>query len=282
MSLPIVFMHRTDDNYLSYSLRQAQVSNPGSRIFLLGTALNQRFGTNGIQHVRLDAYMQTAAAFAPHYKHLHVMSHAYNLFCFQRWFILRDFMRSQQMTACCYIDSDVMLYENVNNPEYSQFMMEFVWTNFVKADLLDRFCSFTTMYFADPVMFEKLVQETKKLGHVSHDLPLVSDMVAGLLFLRQFPDYTYTHGRYGDKMFDENINRPLWAESLNGKRKVYLINGKLYTREMASHTFIRLNSLHFQGLEMKSYMPYFFTPHLSTQGMFMFDYLSQRWHPTGF
>lgn len=280
MTLPIVLIHRGDEPYLSYSLRQAKVSNPDASVFLLGTAINQHFASDGITHVMMNSYMQSASAFAPIYKHMHIMPLSYNLFCFQRWFLLRDFMRDNQIQACCYIDSDVMLYENVNNPIYHDFKMEFVWTNFVSLDLLDRFCAFTTTYFANTMLYGQLVQETKQLGHLSNNLPLVSDMVVGLLFLRQFPQYTYTHGRYDDRMFDENINRPIWAESLEGKRKVYLNDGQLYTKDVASKAYIRLNSLHFQGTVMKDFMSFFFTPHLSKKGSFYFDYQKRQWMPT--
>lgn len=280
MPLPIVLIHRVDDGYLSYSLRQAQASNPKSPVYLIGTSANQKYAVDGVRHVMIDAFMQSASAFAPHYKHSHVMSHEYNLFCFQRWFLLRDFMRRHQIPSCCYIDSDVMLYEDVNKPVYSNFMMEFVWTNFVSLDILERFCSFITAQFANPGMYVQLVEETKRMGHMSGNLPLVSDMVVGLLFLRQFPQHVYTHGRYGDRLFDENINRPIWAESLEGKRKIYLKEGQLYTRDAGKNEWILLNSLHFQGLVMKEFMPYFFTPHLSPKGSFWFDYRTRRWVPT--
>lgn len=279
MPLPIVLIHRVDDSYLSYSLQQAKVSNPESPVYLIGTAANQKYAAFGIRHAMIDAYMRTASAFAPNYKHSHVMSYEYNLFCFQRWFLLRDFMRHNQIPSCCYIDSDVMLYEDVSKPIYSDFMMEFVWTNFVNLDILDRFCLFITAQFANPGMYEQLVQETKQMGHMSKNLPLVSDMVVGLLFLRQFPQYVYTHGQYGDSLFDENINRPIWAESLEDKRKIYLKDGQLYTRDVAKNKYIRLNSLHFQGLVMKEFMPYFFTPYLSQKGSFSFDYQTRRWVP---
>lgn len=279
MPLPIIFTHRGDDAYLSYSLRQAKASNPESQVILIGTARNQNYATDGIDHVMLDPYMQSASGFAPLYKHIHIMPHEYNLFCFQRWFLLRDFMRQNNISRCCYLDSDVMLYADVNDPAYSQFMMEFVWTNFVSVEILEHFCAFLTAHFANQELFAQLVQETIRMQHVSNNLPLVSDMVLGLLFLRQFPHHPHTHGRYGDRMFDENINRPIWAESVDGKRKVYLIAGKLYTRDAATRAFVQLNSLHFQGLVMKDYMPFFFTPYLATEGSFSFDYGGKRWHP---
>src|SRR5262245_28179211 len=41
--LPIVFIHYGDNNYLRYSLEQAQHSNPYSPIYLIGDEQNNRY-----------------------------------------------------------------------------------------------------------------------------------------------------------------------------------------------------------------------------------------------
>ncbi|GEB35490.1 hypothetical protein [Brevibacillus parabrevis] len=278
MTLPIIFMHRDDEDYLAYSLRQAKMSNPRSPVYLLGREANRKYASSGAMHVMMDSYMQTAQMFAKVYQHMHVMSYEYNLFCFQRWFILRDFMRKNRIQGCFYLDSDVMLYTQVNKPEYRAFSMEFAWTSFVGLDTLDRFCNLTMQYFVNPQMFRLLVQKTIELDQVIEGVPLVSDMVLCLLYFRSYSGQAHTHGTFGDSFFDENINRPRWAESLSGKKKVYAIDGQLYCKDLASGALKRLNSLHFQGLTAKSYMKDFWLPHIPRQpGVHYYDYASSQW-----
>lgn len=281
MNLPIVFIHRGDDDYLAYSLYQAKVSNPNSPVFLLGKAANAKYDSAGIYPVNMDEYMKTAGEFARVYKHIHFMPYDYNLFCFQRWFVLRDFMKRHGIPKCCYIDSDVMLYTDVNNPRFSNFTMEFVWTNFVELDLLESFCQFATNHFRNLTLFGNLISYTqkKKSDHVRNGMPLITDMVMGSLFLEQFPHYQLTYGMYGDAIFDGNIQYTGGMESLDGKKKVYLLDGILYARDMATNKYIRLYSLHFQGKIMKHYMKFFLSPSLPQTGAYFFDYPTCRWVP---
>ncbi|GED71106.1 hypothetical protein BRE01_48080 [Brevibacillus reuszeri] len=280
MTLPIIFMHRGDDDYLTFSLRQAKLSNPHSPVYLLGKEANRKFATAGIIHEQLDNHMTTAKAFAQVYQHMHVMSYEYNLFCFQRWFILRDFMRKNGMQSCFYLDSDVMLYTNISKLEYQSFSMEFAWTSFVGIDTLDRFCNLMMKYFVHPVMFSQLVQKTIEYDQVINGVPLVSDMVLCLLYYRHYSGKVHTHGTFGDTFFDENINRPLWAEALDKKKKVYVYEGILYCKDEASGTFKRINSLHFQGLNSKSYMGDFLCSNIpQSTGAHYYDYMTRRWTP---
>ncbi|WP_301171205.1 hypothetical protein [Brevibacillus nitrificans] len=280
MSLPIVFIHRGDDEYLAYALAQAKWSNPNSPIFLLGKPVNQQFAQNGVIHVRIDDYMGTAANFAKVYKHIHYMPFEYNLFCFQRWFILRDFMKSHNIQKCCYLDSDVMLYTDVNQPQFESFFMEFVWTNFVDTQRLDRFCAFVTSHFEDLGRFGQVVSFAhKSKDHVRDGMPLITDMVLSVMYLRQFAGYRLTHGLFPDAFFDGNIQQSYLTESLDGKKKVYLKNGALYCKDNQSQRDHRLYTLHFQGTIMKHYMKFFYSPALAQAGSFYFDYQRAKWQP---
>jgi len=280
MTLPIIFMHRGDDDYLTYSLRQAKLSNPHSPVYLLGKVTNRKFATAGIIHELMDYHMVTAQSFAKVYQHMHVMSYEYNLFCFQRWFILRDFMRKRGMQSCFYVDSDVMLYTNVSKPEFHPFSMEFAWTSFVGIDTLDRFCNLMMKYFVNPSLFRQLVQITIEYDQVINGVPLVSDMVLCLLYFRHYSGRTHTHGTFGDSFFDENINRPLWAEALADKKKVYVNQGILYCKDLTSGSYKRINSLHFQGLESKNFMHDFLFSNIpQSTGAQYYDYLTGQWTP---
>jgi hypothetical protein len=46
------------------------------------------------------------------YRHRSPNSYGYELFCLQRWIVLRDYMRRSKLSCCLYLDSDVMLYSD--------------------------------------------------------------------------------------------------------------------------------------------------------------------------
>ncbi|MDD3119421.1 MAG: hypothetical protein PHQ27_09595, partial [Victivallales bacterium] len=110
MKMPIIFIHRGYASYMEFTLRQAVDFNPGHPIVLLGDRANDRF--DFIQHYDLDSCSAAARDFAAIYRHHSTNSYHYELFCLQRWFILRDFMRQQQLECCFVGDTDVLYYDD--------------------------------------------------------------------------------------------------------------------------------------------------------------------------
>lgn len=285
MSMPIILIHRGDDEFLTYTLQQAKLSNPSSDVILLGKDVNKKYCLGIASHARIDDYMQNAHSFAKFYQHLSTNSYEYNMFCFQRWFVLLDYMKNKRIQKCCYMDSDVMLYTDINQPAYSQFAFEFSWTSIVDQNSLERFCNLILSSFGNPVQFTKLVQYTHQIGQVHNGQPLVSDMVLCALYLQGLGQFTHTHGLFGNSFFDGNISHPLRippgydeVETIEGKKKVIFNNGSLYCR--SKDVYIQVNSLHFQGPPMKPYMKYFVSSNIGFgKELVYFDYSSCRWLP---
>jgi hypothetical protein len=67
-----------------------------------------------IAHSNFDDYFSSAKEFARHYRHWNTTNYEYELFCFQRWFILRDFLAHHHLGPCLYLDSDVLLYSSLD------------------------------------------------------------------------------------------------------------------------------------------------------------------------
>jgi tetratricopeptide (TPR) repeat protein len=115
--LPIVFIHRNlgvdarQRTAIEYCLAQARRTNPLSPIYLIGDMYNRYpFIKNELM---LD-YFERAFAFGKIYRHIaQSIRYDYLLFCFQRWFVLLEFMRAKKIERCLHIDSDVMLYTDV-------------------------------------------------------------------------------------------------------------------------------------------------------------------------
>jgi hypothetical protein len=102
--LPIVFLHNTNSDYLKYSLGQAKHSDPESRIYLIGDISNDCY--DFVEHHSFSNYFQGALDFSKIYRHYNTTSYEYEIFCFQRWYILLEFLVNNQIEKCLYVDSD--------------------------------------------------------------------------------------------------------------------------------------------------------------------------------
>jgi hypothetical protein len=113
MSLPIVIIHQGNPFYLTTCLRHAKVYNPNSTIYLLGDESNRHLADEQIIHEFITDYFTQAEAFAPLYQHYTTNPYHYNLFCFQRWYMLREFMEAKKLERIFVCESDELLYCDV-------------------------------------------------------------------------------------------------------------------------------------------------------------------------
>ncbi|WP_429844667.1 hypothetical protein [Brevibacillus sp. FIR094] len=281
MSLPIVFIHRTAEEHVGFCMQQAKYSNPSSRVILIGNPENKNLSKENSEHFLLSHFYQSAQAFSYVYKHTTSNTYEYNLFCFQRWFILRDFMRSQGIERCCYLDSDVMLYTDINkreNEDYDDFTFEYTWTTVCDLEKLNQFCDYATKFFREPLHYQTLLQFAKnELG----DVP-ISDMVLFILFHNYVLRRNATYGIVANGFFDHNLNCPFapscpQADSHDGKKQIYQKAGTLYCKITGTTDYLSAHSLHFQGLA-KGYIPYFRSQDIPNTDDFMyFDYPTCKW-----
>jgi hypothetical protein len=110
---PIILIHRGDSFYLAHTIAQARSSNPDSRLILLGDRSNSFY--LGVEHHRYEDYFDGAREFAKLFAYEYFPNYQYPwiLFCHQKYFALRDFVRAQGIGRFLLIDSDVMLYEPI-------------------------------------------------------------------------------------------------------------------------------------------------------------------------
>ena len=157
---PIIFLHRGNSDYLAISLEQAKYTNPNSRIILLGDNLNSSIGTRvGVEHFLIDNYFNGANDFSKIYEHHSTNNYNYELFCFQRWFIISEFVKSQNIDSFIHIDSDVLLFSNLTeNSVFNSFASKYDFMHaghsphtcfFNSINSLDLLCNFITSLFRD-------------------------------------------------------------------------------------------------------------------------------------
>ncbi|KQL48724.1 hypothetical protein AN963_02685 [Brevibacillus choshinensis] len=285
MSVPIIFLHRSDDSYLFYILRQAKIASPSSDVVLIGSPANMKYASQGIKHALIQDYSHGANEFAAVYKHLSPCEYYYNLFCFQRWFILRDYMRGNNLNECWTLDSDVMLYADLSREEYKTFSNEFTWTTYITLKEVEELCAVTQDHFSNPHLFEYLKQYTRETGNYIKETGMlaVSDMVTQRLYLENVLKKDRIHGIINNSFFDNNLFFSFpGVETLDNKKKIYMLNGTLYSKKMDTGQFMNVNTVHFTSEANKKYIPHFYKPNLlgKANGAYYFHYNSLQWVST--
>jgi hypothetical protein len=262
-SVPIVFLHQNNSEHLAHSLAQAKRSNPDSTVFLLGDDSNNQYA--GVKHYQLRDYFTGASQFAAVYKHYSTHSPAFELICFQRWFILREFLAAHKIDRCVYLDSDVLLYANVTDDmeKFRRFDFTLCWNIIgcvfflTHREGLERLCRFMMDLYAkkDKYQYDRIVAHFA--ARQKHGLPGgACDMTA----LQLYNEANF--GRVGEashiidgSVYDPNINMPHPGfEMENDIKKVVWENGFPYGTYLPTGEKIRFNSLHFNGQHAKSLM----------------------------
>ncbi|MCA1990566.1 MAG: hypothetical protein LDL41_00750, partial [Coleofasciculus sp. S288] len=263
MSIPIIIIHLAEREHLRWILAQAREFNPHSNIILIGDYTSKHY--NFIEHEEIGNYFQEALTFQKIYKHRSHNSFSYELFCFQRWFVLKQFMKTKGIEKCFCMDSDVMLYADIEEEQkkfadfdlalYQKWNPHCVFVNSLKN--LREFCSFLVELYTNSVKFKALELEFQ--DRIKNKIGAICDMVA----FRSFRDLD--PNRIGDlslilnnSTYDNNINYSEGFEMSNARKNIQFIDNKPFCMHLELGKKIRFNALHLQGYA-KQYIQDYFT-----------------------
>ena len=255
-SLPIIFIHQSNSDYLEYAFAQAHRSNPGSAIWLLGDASNG--GYEFVEHRSMFDYFEGARAFAKGYKHYSTHPVGFELINFQRWFILRDFLIASGLKRCLYLDSDTMLYTDVTEDSRKFERFDFTLCQMIsgctfflnRINALTEFCDFLIDIYTgkDKYVYDKMVAHftARRMNRLSGG---VCDMTAFQLY------HELHFGEIGEaaQIIDGSVYDPAITSSVpgfemeNGIKKLTWKDGIPYGTHVRTGEQVRLNSLQFQG-----------------------------------
>jgi len=261
---PIIIVHKGYSKYLEYTLSQARHSNPTSDVFLLGDASNNRFPF--IKHFDISGYRSAADEFAERYEHMSKTGYEFELFCFQRWFIVKDFMERYGIERAFVCDSDVMIYCDIDREEaklgsYSAaFCLPTRQTNyrwsasghvsFWSLGSLGRFCSYMRDSYTDTI--RKAALKTKWKYHLDANRPGgVCDMTILYLFALEH-DIVNLIAIWDESSFDHRISGAENEyddeyEMARGIKNIRWEHGRPYGFNVRAKRWVRFNTLHFQG-----------------------------------
>jgi hypothetical protein len=115
MHRPIVLIHRGCPDYLKIVLAQARRYNADSPVILLGDSSNQHLTReiSGLEFVPIQCDTGDSGKFAKVFHYQSAYGEEFERFCIQRWILLRDLMRQRHWDRLLYLDSDVLLYSNI-------------------------------------------------------------------------------------------------------------------------------------------------------------------------
>lgn len=247
-NIPIVIVHKGNSFYLEPVLRQIRLFNPDNRICLISDKSTDRF--DFIEHYDIDQYMKGADEFANIYVHMSINPFNYELFCFQRWFVIRDFIRSQEIPFSLCLDSDVLLYCNVDEvfSEYQSYdftickEMGPCFSSFNNLSI-EKLCNYMTYLYTDSQAFKRLEEFYKNVVDGG-----VCDMTALAWYQKDVSDNVIDIVYPVDNAcFDGNISDSMGFEMQKGKKKIYWKNNLPYGKYMEKDSFIQFYGLHLQG-----------------------------------
>lgn len=256
--LPIIFIHNRNNDYLSVSLWKVRQTNPDSEIILIGDSQNAHFGMM-VTHVHKKQFSKGADQLARHFVNFSTNPHDFELICLQRWMILEEYMKAKGMDSCLYIDSDVLLFDDVSgdSKRFSSFGMTVAGisghTNFInRLDVLSKFCRFIHMAYQDEKAIARL-KERYEIFRLTNPAGGISDMTFFTDFRESYPDLVLDIGvPIEEKMFDITITYTKDVEAENGLKRIYFEARRPFVNG-SNGLKIEMRSLHFQG-DSKQYM----------------------------
>lgn len=250
--IPIVLIHIGDSPYLEYSIVQARASNRRSPIILIGDEESNQ-GNPGAEFFLMNHYLGDAARFVDVYRHMNTNRIDFELFCFIRWFILLTFMREHNLEKAVYIDSDIMLYENMYHEQFALFDYDLaiagvappVLVNNVK--VLEAFCAFAITCYTDAdvlLWLEKRYELMQADGRRGGNC----DMTIWELFLRQTEFKLFDLSQvWQGAVYDRGILASDGFEMDGVMKRIVWRNGRPYGIPVAGGEPVRFKGLHFQA-----------------------------------
>lgn len=265
MSIPIVFIHKGYSDYMEYSLRQAKYTNPDSEVILLGDeATENRW--DFITHVNIKDYYNEAGNFAKIYKHCSTNPYNYELFCFQRWFALHEYIKAGKLKEAFVCDSDVLLFANITNvirTNYQEIDFGCLWDyqnrghnaaiSYWTKIVLSEFCDNIVSLYSERDNLSKIkkvwdaVLDSGKPGSFS-------DMDAVENFVNKSNNFLIINfcKIYNDSVFDNNINESNCLcdneyEFKKGVKNISWQNNMPFCYNNIYKEYTKFNCLHLQG-----------------------------------
>lgn len=263
---PIVLIHKGNSNYLPVSIWQLKnTQNKNTPIFLIGNDDNAHFG-NIISHLNYADYIAEAAEFTKAYKHYSTNPYDYELFCIQRWFVLKAAMQKHGWDSCIYLDSDIMAYTNLADAptQVKQAGMTVscisAHTNFVnRLTAITLFCDFVVGFYTKPNSDAELKQIYDSYIK-NNGAGGVSDMTMFTLFRKKYPEQILDiSATIEGQTYDVTIDYHNGFDMDGEFKKIMWKDKQPHAQIKEGKSLVKHNTLHFQGKSKEKIKDYLTT-----------------------
>lgn len=254
--IPVVTIHSGYQDYFGFVLKQAAKNNT---VILLG---DNDPNISGVEYVEYGKLSNGFEQFATQYEHLNTTPYDYELFCYKRWFVLRNFMNSRGLDTVFYIDSDVLLFINADKEweKFKQYDFTLLHrtaaiSSFITRRGINSFCDMLIAIYGNKggYPFKKikshfLIRRECGLGGGVCDMTLLE-------WFHYHSEFGGGPGRVGEMMqiidgstYDHNINaQDQDFDFIDGRKRITVFEGCPYVYNNKLKQNIKFNSLHFQG-----------------------------------
>ena len=273
-NIPVVLVHKGRANYLRFAIKQA--SHFHNDVILLGDNSNADFCDRHFQYDNFKSGLTSRLGM--NYEHMSPNPYEFELVCLERWFVLLELMKVNSLDRIFYIDSDVLLYCNIDKAlsSYSglqaalcsedQEYEDYKWftsghCSFWTIKLLEEFCEFVLDNYSNKERLYKKWNWHKQTGTPGG----ICDMTLLYLFYNSNGDRILNlSSTLNSMIFDNGIGSDYQGlfqtetrsfPSKVNMRRVSFEDGQPYSITNEGNR-ISFKALHFSS-GAKIYMPFF-------------------------
>ncbi|MEQ9671210.1 hypothetical protein [Coleofasciculus sp. G2-EDA-02] len=120
MSIPIVIFHVGYRDYLELALKAAKKYN--NDVVLIGDEANEKIWCDHFNVKDFNIFYEKS--FPNIYNHLSDNSVEFEMLCFQRFFVIQEWMKKNEIHKIFMLDSDVLLFSELSKSIYSRFLQQ--------------------------------------------------------------------------------------------------------------------------------------------------------------
>ena len=259
MSIPVVFISKTihPRPELEIVVKQAKKNNP--EVFLIGDDDNRGYCPDN--HKYMSDYYEGVEDFERLYHHLSTNNKDIELFCFSRWFVLRNFLRKHSCDGALYIDNDILFFANAT-AEFQKRKHLYCTlsgkssghSSYWSLEGLEAFCDYLMEIYGnkDSYDFIRLANHFHVRQHFGLDGGLCD-----MTLLESFSRYKYPHlvgecsivseDKNCSMYYDHVMHEPEGFEYKNGIKHFNFKNGIPFSTYVKLGKEIPFATIHFQG-----------------------------------
>lgn len=257
----IVIIHTGFAKYLVYTLKKIKETNKNSNVYLISDKEYKEYSKYSTFVDIKKVTKEEAINFQNKYIHLGKSNPNYEMFCMQRWIILKDFMKEYNLNECFHIDSDILIFsdlDQVSKPFHKyniSLAHNLALTMYIRdIKVLEEFSKYLLFKYTDDKEIDKLKNMYYNTHRVNNGVAgSISDMDISREF---FSNYKLDVGNLSeienDSIFDSAIvyGAPQFEMLKKGKyemKKIFFENNIPFCNynENTINKKIRFHSLHF-------------------------------------